>query len=178
MPTHEARGRALVGNDDTVLAAFHSPDGDQIATSGLGGIWLWNAASGKLEQKLTPPLPSLKGAFSNDGSMVAGTGFGGTVFVYDLTTGESTALPALSESGWTRVLRSAPTTRCSPLRTTVMDQGVRRLRHRPPRAPALRSGTWERANWSIRSRDMRARSPTWSSRQTGDCSTHRARTPG
>lgn len=74
----------LLGHISWVFAADYSPNGNLIATAGIGNsVYLWDAGSGKLLYDLYVSFDNIEAlAFSPDGSMLAGAG--ANIWLWDL----------------------------------------------------------------------------------------------
>ena len=94
-PTDLGEGNGLGGSD---VVAF-SRDGKLLAATQLvGGIRIFDASTGRSLRTLAEPRSdSISAAFAPDGSLAAGT-LGGTVEMWDPSTGKRLAPPLLADS--------------------------------------------------------------------------------
>jgi hypothetical protein len=82
---HEIGGKLSPGHKDAISGIGFSPDGRIIAGKGVGWIWLWDAASGRLiSSGLDHPQGVLGFAFSGDGKTLLTAGYGGAARLWDI----------------------------------------------------------------------------------------------
>jgi WD40 repeat protein len=109
-PTGLGEGNGLDGSD---VVAF-SPNGKLLAATELvGGIRIFDASTGRSLRTLADPRSeSISAVFAPDGSLATGT-VGGTVEMWDPTTGRRLAAPLLADS--------------EPITSVAFDAGGRRF---------------------------------------------------
>jgi hypothetical protein len=91
----------VTGRSQAVAAAF-SPDGAMFATQGLGGIVLFETASGQPRIRLGGHLQEITGlAFTPDGNTLISTSWDSTLLIWDVTGLRSgKKVPASSDELW------------------------------------------------------------------------------
>jgi WD40 repeat protein len=83
--------KTLKGHDGPVTGVVFTPDNQSVLSIGLldRNLRMWNVASGMETKKLGPTPDDLYGiAWSRDGKMLATSGYGGNLIVWNLTEGK------------------------------------------------------------------------------------------
>ena len=104
------RVRAVLPGGGAVRAVRFSPNGSLVLVAGSGGARLYTR-NGRLVHRFEPVTRLTDAAFSPDGRLVAGAGWNGRAFVWDVQSGAQTTPAPLRHSGAVLSIAFSPDSR-------------------------------------------------------------------